>query len=415
MRIINLGCAAALCVFITGGAFAFDAAAPDDSTGASATKPHADDPGERSAKSIECSQKADAQNLHGKPRKHFMHECKHGGWASWSVSIGGRPDRTPAVFVSEVSLTERDERLELFSTPRDWLRYAIGRFRAANLAFGHGATTALDEAAYLILEGLNLPIDTLDPFLGTTLLRWERERLDALIEARVTTRKPAAYLLNRAYIRGVPFYVDERVIVPRSFIGELLTTAFAEENALTGDPENVGRALDLCTGGGSLAILAARVFPNARIEAVDLSPDALDVARRNVEEHQLTDRVRLIRGDLFEPLKDERYDLILANPPYVDAEALAEFPPEYAAEPSMAHAGGEDGLDIVRQILTDTPDHLTPEGSLVCEIGQGRDLLIRDFPELPFVWLDTEESAGEVFFLRAGDFATQKRRPSRKT
>ena len=181
---------------------------------------------------------------------------------------------------------EPDERLALFATPRDWLRYAIGRFRAAGLAFGHGATTALDEAAYLILEGLNLPIDSLDPFLDARLLRSERERLDALIEARVTTRKPAAYLLNRAYIQGVPFYVDERVIVPRSFIGELLMTAFAEENALTGDPGRISRALDLCTGGGSLAILAARVFPNARIDAVDLSPDALEVARRNVDEHR---------------------------------------------------------------------------------------------------------------------------------
>src|SRR5271166_5074702 len=166
---------------------------------------------------------------------------------------------------------DRDERIATFLTPRDWLRYAVGRFLAAGLAFGHGTTTALDEAAFLILEGLKLPIDTLDPFLDARLLRSERERLDALIEARVTTRKPAAYLLNRAYIQGVPFYVDDRVIVPRSFIGELLMTAFAEDNALTGDPEAVSRALDLCTGGGSLAVLAARVFPNARIDAVDLS------------------------------------------------------------------------------------------------------------------------------------------------
>ena len=308
-----------------------------------------------------------------------------------------------------MALAESDECLELFATPRDWLRYAIGRFRAAGLAFGHGATTALDEAAYLILEGLNLPIDTLDPFLDAKLLRRERERLDALIEARVTTRKPAAYLLNRAYVRGVPFYVDERVIAPRSFIGELLMTAFAEDNGLTGDPQDVTRVLDLCTGGGSLAVLAARVFPNASIDAADLSPDALAVARRNVEEHGLSDRVRLIEGDLFAPLEGARYDLILTNPPYVDAEALAEFPPEYAAEPRMAHAGGADGLDIVRRILSEAPDHLTPEGVLVCEIGRGRDRLVRDYPDLPFVWLDTEESAGEVFLLRASDFASRAR------
>jgi ribosomal protein L3 glutamine methyltransferase len=314
-----------------------------------------------------------------------------------------------------VRLTESQERLEQFATLRDWLRYAIGRFRAADLSFGHGATTALDEAAYLILESLKLPIDTLDPFLDAKLLPRERQRLDALIEARVTTRKPAAYLLNRAYIQGVPFYVDERVIVPRSFIGELLMTSFAEENRLTGDPGAVSRVLDLCTGGGSLAILAARVFPNAKIDAVDLSSDAIEVARRNVEDHGLADRIQLIQGDLFSPLNGQRYDLILANPPYVDAKSVAEFPPEYAAEPRMAHAGGADGLDVVRRILDEAPRHLRPDGKLICEIGRGRDLLIRECPGLPFIWLDTQESAGEVFLLRVSDFAPRKSRERRKS
>jgi ribosomal protein L3 glutamine methyltransferase len=312
-------------------------------------------------------------------------------------------------------MAEADERLDLFQTPRDWLRYAIGRFRAAGLAFGHGATTALDEAAYLILEGLHLPIDTLDPFLDARLIRSERQRLDALIEARVSTRKPAAYLVNKAYIQGVPFYVDERVIVPRSFIGELLMTAFVEENGLVGDPEDVLRVLDLCTGGGSLAVLAARAFPNATIDAVDLSADALAVAKRNVEEHGLVERVSLFEGDLFEPVASQRYDLILANPPYVDADAVAAFPPEYAAEPRMAHAGGEDGLDIVRRILASAPERLTEEGALICEIGQGRDRLLADYPDLSFVWLDTEDSVGEVFLLRAGDFGGAKRRQKRKS
>ena len=311
-------------------------------------------------------------------------------------------------------MTTSDQRLDLFATPRDWLRYAVSRFSEAKLVFGHGATTALDEAAYLILESLHLPIDTLDPFLDAKLTLSERRRLDALIEARVTTRKPAAYLLNRAYIQGVPFYVDERVIVPRSFIGELLMTALSENNALLGDPEEILRVLDLCTGGGSLAILAARVFPHAAIDAVDLSADALAVARRNVEEHGLADRVRLFEGDLFKPLDDERYDVILTNPPYVDADAVAAFPPEYAAEPRMAHAGGADGLDVVRRILAEAPRRLTAGGALVCEIGRGRDLIRRDYPELPFVWLDTEESAGEVFLLRAADFAGPKRRPRRR-
>ena len=176
-------------------------------------------------------------------------------------------------------------------------------------------TTALDEAAFLILEGLKLPVDMLDPFLDAKLLRHERARLYDLVEARATTRKPAAYLLNRTYIKGVPFYVDERVIVPRSLIGELLMTAFAEDNTLTGDPQRIASALDLCTGGGSLAILAAGVFPNARVDAVDCSADALEVARRNVEEHGLAERIALKEGDLFAPVTDARYDLILANPP----------------------------------------------------------------------------------------------------
>ena len=308
---------------------------------------------------------------------------------------------------------EPDERLELFLTPRDWLRYAVGRFLAADLAFGHGATTALDEAAFLILEGLGLPIDTLNPFLDAKLMRAERARLLALIEARATTRKPAAYLVNRAYIKGVPFYVDERVIVPRSLIGEVLMTAFAEDNGLTGDPERISTVLDLCTGGGSLAILAARVFRNALIEAVDCSASALEVAKRNVEEHGLVDRIALKGGDLFAPVRDARYELILANPPYVDARTITEFPPEYAAEPRLAHAGGADGLDVVRRILKEAPAHLTADGTLVCEVGRARALLERDFPDLPFVWLDTEDTSGEVMLLHASDFA-EGRRPKKK-
>jgi ribosomal protein L3 glutamine methyltransferase len=303
---------------------------------------------------------------------------------------------------------ESDERLETFVTVRDWLRYAVGRFRAADLAFGHGATTALDEAAFLILEGLKLPIDTLDPFLDAKLLRRERARLFDLIEARATTRKPAAYLLNRAYIQGVPFYVDERVIVPRSLIGELLMTAFAEDNALTGDPERISTVLDLCTGGGSLAILAARVFPNVRIDAADLSADALDVARRNIAEHRLEQRIVLKEGDLFAPVEHARYDLILANPPYVDAATISSYPPEYAAEPAIAHAGGADGLDIVRRILKEAPTHLTAQGILVCEVGGGRAALEREFPQLPFVWLDTEDTSGEVLLLHAEGLAEAK-------
>jgi ribosomal protein L3 glutamine methyltransferase len=303
-----------------------------------------------------------------------------------------------------------DERVETFLTPRDWLRYAVGRFLSAGLAFGHGATTALDEAAFLILEGLSLPIDMLDPFLDARLLRHERTRLLGLIEARATTRKPAAYLVNRAYIQGVPFYVDERVIVPRSLMGELVMTALAEDNGLIGDPETIASVLDLCTGSGSLAILAARVFPKARIAAVDVSPGALEVAARNVDEHGLQQRIALKQGDLFAPVEGARFDLILTNPPYVDAAAIADFPPEYAAEPVLAHAGGTDGLDIVRRILGEAPKHLTASGTLVCEVGGARAALEHEFPHLPFVWLDTEDTSGEVLLLRAADFGAPKLR-----
>lgn len=303
-----------------------------------------------------------------------------------------------------------DERVETFLTPRDWLRYAVGRFLSAELAFGHGATTALDEAAFLILEGLRLPIDTLDPFLDARLLRHERMRLLQLIEARVTTRKPAAYLVNRAYIQGVPFYVDERVIVPRSLIGELVMTAFAGDNGLVGDLDAISSVLDLCTGGGSLAILAARVFPKAVIEAVDISPSALEVAARNIDEHGVQDRIALKQGDLFAPVEGVRFDLILTNPPYVDAAAIARFPPEYAAEPMVAHGGGTDGLDIVRRILREATQHLTAGGTLVCEVGGARQRLEHEFPHLPFVWLDTEDTSGEVFLLRAADFGAAKPR-----
>ena len=307
----------------------------------------------------------------------------------------------------------QEEIVAAFATLRDFFRYAVSRFNAAGLAFGHGTTNAVDEAAFLLLEALRLPIDTLDPFLDARLTHDERARLLALIEARATLRKPAAYLLNRAYIQDEPFYVDERVIVPRSYIGELLFGGLVGEGAPVADPDAVASVLDLCTGGGSLAILAARVFPHARIDAVDVSADALAVARRNVEAHDLTARVHLFEGDLFAPLGARRYDLILANPPYVETAAMAEFPPEFAAEPPLAHDGGADGLAIVRRILLEAPQHLNEGGALVCEIGRGRARLEAEFPALPLLWLDTQESEGEVLFARAADLAAPPRRRKR--
>ncbi len=288
-------------------------------------------------------------------------------------------------------------------TVRDFLRYAVSRFRAADLFHGHGATTALDEAAFILLEGLHLPVDDVNPWLDARLTRAEAEKIEELVDARVATRKPAAYLLNKAYIQGVPFYVDERVIVPRSFIGELLFQehVVGGEGALIPDPDAVSSVLDLCTGSGCLAILAARVFPNAAVDAVDLSPDALAVAKRNVDEFGLRNRVALHQGDLFAPLIGRRYDVILTNPPYVDDETMAMLPPEFRAEPRMALAGGVDGFDIVRRILADAPQYLAKGGGMLCEIGTDRAILDDEFPEAPFLWLDTDESEGEVFWIDA--------------
>ncbi len=288
-------------------------------------------------------------------------------------------------------------------TPRDFLRCAVSLFRANDLVFGHGTTDALDEAAFIILEGLSLPIDRLDPFLDARLLPAERARLAELIAARVTTRKPASYLLNKAYVGGVPFYVDERVIVPRSFIGELLRTGLfsGDDPSCLIDPENVGAALDLCTGSGCLAILMAQTFPHAMIDAVDLSPDALEVARINLGASGFEDRIGLLEGDLFGPLKGRRYDLIVTNPPYVGAQVMSELPPEYGHEPEMALGSGKDGLDIVRRILADAGEHLNAGGGLICEMGEDREILEAEFPHLPFLWLDTEQSSGEVFWLSA--------------
>jgi ribosomal protein L3 glutamine methyltransferase len=292
-------------------------------------------------------------------------------------------------------------------TIRDVLRLAVSRFSAARLTFGHGTASALDEAAFIILESLCLPIDDINPWLDARLTRAERVLLLDRIERRVTERIPAPYLVGRAYIQGIPFIVDERVIVPRSFIAELVVndTLGPDNLGLLPEAEDIESVLDLCTGSGCLAVIAAMAFPNAQIDAVDLSDAALDVAAVNLGEHELTDRIALHSGDLFRPLGDARYDLIITNPPYVALGEVEAFPAEYAHEPQMAHLGGEDGLDIVRRILAEAGRHLTPHGGLICEIGTGRAFLVAEFPEMPFVWLDTETSEGEVFWLSAADLS----------
>ena len=290
----------------------------------------------------------------------------------------------------------------------DFVRYAVSRFIEARLVFAHGTTDPVAEAAFLVCETLHLHPDQFETFATARVTAREAKAILDVIARRVASRKPAAYLVNKIYMRGLPFYVDERVIVPRSFIGELLDSHFGGESgeeggSLIGDPSAVENVLDLCTGSGCLAVLASRSFPNARIDAVDISGDAIEVAARNVADYGLEHRVTLHRGDLFKPLGGRRYDLIISNPPYVDAEGMAALPRECRAEPKLAFDGGADGLTIVRRIVNEAERHLTPAGGLLCEIGRGREALGSEFPKLPLLWLDTEQSEGEVFWIGAAD------------
>jgi ribosomal protein L3 glutamine methyltransferase len=281
-------------------------------------------------------------------------------------------------------------------TLRDWLRFAVTRFGEAKLAFGHGSANAYDEAAYLLLHALHLPLERLEPFLDARLTHAERQQLAQLFQRRIDQRIPAAYLTREAWLGEFRFYVDERVIIPRSFIADLLPDGLA---AYVGDASKVVSVLDLCTGSGCLAILLAHAFPAADVDAVDISSDALAVAQRNVSDYGLADRINLLRSDLFRNLPDKNYDLIVSNPPYVTARAMDELPAEYRHEPALALAGGDDGLDAVRTIMREAPRFLAPRGLLVVEIGHNRDAVEFTWPRTPFVWLDTGSSADSVFLL----------------
>ena len=279
-----------------------------------------------------------------------------------------------------------------FSTVRDLLRFAVSRFNEAKLTFGHGSLNAYDEAAYLILHTLHLPLDTLEPFLDAKLTSQELEHVVTILEQRVIERIPAAYLTHEAWLGDFNFYIDERVLVPRSFIAELLRTRLSPWIA---DADSINNALDLCTGSACLAILMAHAFPNAAIDASDISPDALQVARRNVTDYGLDHQITLLESDLFTGLSGCRYDLIVCNPPYVNADSMQRLPEEYLHEPQLALASGKDGLDAVRRIIELAPQYLTPSGLLIVEIGHNRDVLEQAYPNVNFTWLET--SAGDEF------------------
>ncbi|GAB1579701.1 50S ribosomal protein L3 N(5)-glutamine methyltransferase [Bordetella petrii] len=280
-------------------------------------------------------------------------------------------------------------------TLRDLIRYGVSRLGETGAALGHGSDNPWDEAVYLVLHALHLPLDTLDPFLDARVLPHERARVLELLDRRVAERVPAAYLTGEAWLRGHRFQVDPRVIVPRSPIAELLEQGLAPWV----DAADVEAALDMCTGSGCLAILAALAFPRAHVDAVDLSADALDVARRNVADYALEDRLELHRSDLFDDLPARAYDVIVCNPPYVNSASMADLPAEYRHEPALALAGGADGMDLVRRILRDAPRYLASGGVLVLEIGHERAHFEAAFPALEPVWLETETASDQILLL----------------
>ncbi|CAB3886770.1 50S ribosomal protein L3 N(5)-glutamine methyltransferase [Achromobacter ruhlandii] len=288
-------------------------------------------------------------------------------------------------------------------TLRDLIRYGVSRLNAAQVALGHGSDNAWDETVYLVLHALHLPLDTLEPFLDARVLTEERNRVLELIDRRVTERVPAAYLTNEAWLRGHRFYVDARVIVPRSPIAELLDEGLSP---WVQDAQAVDSVLDMCTGSGCLAILSALAFPYAQVDAVDVSPDALEVARRNVDDYGLGDRLALHQSDLFDSLPERQYDVIICNPPYVNSGSMDVLPQEYRHEPHLALAGGADGMDLVRRILQAAPRYLSENGVLVLEIGHERDFFEAAFPELSPVWLDTEAASDQLLLLTREQLTT---------
>jgi len=287
----------------------------------------------------------------------------------------------------------------LYTTPRDLIRHAVTRFNKAKLFFGHGSAEAFDEAAYLILHTLKLPLDKLEPFLDARLQPEEVQQVLAVIERRATERVPAAYITNEAWLGTYNFYVDERTIVPRSYIAELIPNYFAP---WVNEPEGVSHILELCTGSGCLAIMMADAFPDAAVDAVDISAGALQVAQRNVDTYELQQRVTLIQSDLYANVPAGRkYDLIITNPPYVNSGSMKKLPQEYLHEPQIALDGGADGMDLVRKIVAGAAERLTEDGLLIVEIGNEKAFAEAAFGHLGLTWLTTSQGDDMVFLLTA--------------
>ena len=285
----------------------------------------------------------------------------------------------------------------------DLIALAESRFRKAGLFFGHGTQNARDEAAWLVASAAKIAPDELNRVLGHIATKGESRRILTLIEKRITTRMPLAYLLGEAWLSGHRFFVDQRVIIPRSFIAELLDDGL---RPWCPDPRLVKRVLDLCTGSGCLAILAAIAFPRARIDAVDISRTALAVAQKNVRAYGLENRISLIHSDIFKTLPLQEYDLIISNPPYVKAQSMRTLPPEYRSEPALALAGGSNGLDIVSRIVNEADRHLKPAGHLLLEIGHNRAAFERRYPRLPVTWLSTSSESDAVVWVAAEQLST---------
>lgn len=295
--------------------------------------------------------------------------------------------------------TNQEQVLADLSTIRDFIRYSMSRFYSAQLYYGHGTDNAWDEAVQLVLGAVNLPWNTDPQVLDARLTTDEKLRVLEFLQQRAEQRMPLPYIIGEAWYAGMPFYVDERVLIPRSPIQQLI----AEEFSPWLPEKPVGRILDLCTGSGCIGLVCAYAFAEAEVDLADISADALQVARRNVERHEMQDRVEVIESDLFSRLDGRRYDIIVSNPPYVDQADLASMPAEYQHEPDLALGSGADGLDITRRILAQAADYLTDDGLLVVEVGNSEVHLQQAFPQVPFIWVELPEGGNGVFLLTAAD------------